>query len=575
MIRYFILLFLVILPLISFSLQKLDPAFGSIDSLKMVDPLDTLQFPQLSVVEQADTVSQRVEQMSIKVKHKIDSLNALNLPIDQYQHKLDSLTQLQNNLQLTKKIDSLTALELPQEQLTRKLDSLELKYNPLHKVDQKADSAMAWVQEKIDNAKTKVREKLNKAAQGESGDLPGLELPDASLPENMPDLDVPEDALDVPQMGELDLDAEGLGVNTRELGLDTEDLGVDLSLEENLPDLGEHTSQLDELKKLPDQEVAKVKELDEVQSVADQLDKVKEGTDALNQYQDQLTQYSEKAKDLPQTVEEQARNLEQVQALEENAKAFDALKQEQEHYKQQLEQYQDEEYLKEEIKNKAKLVATDHFAAHQDKIQSAQEQLAKYKKKYSSVQSIKDLPKIPPNRMKGKSFIERLSPGFTLQIQRSEQTEMDITPQLGYKISGRWVAGAGFGYRVKFNSKNSTFDDSHPVYGFRHFQHFTVYKGFFLAAYYDLLRHDLAVAKNEMESQWTHNYMAGIGKEYNITNKLRGNLQVLYQLFQSADGPYPNKWNIRFGFHFNLKKGKKKASRSTGAVALKGENPGR
>ena len=543
--------------------------------MKIVNPLDTLQFPRSSLVEQADTVSQQIEQMSREVEHKIDSLQALNLPIEQYQHKLDSLSQLQNNLQLTKKIDSLTALELPHEQLMRKLDSLELKYNPMHKVDQKADSATAWVQEKIDKAKTKVQEKLNQAVQGESGDLPGLDLPDASLSENMPDLDVPADALDIPEMGELDLNTEGLGVDTGDLGLDTEDLGVDLSLKENVPDLGEHTGQLNELKNLPDQEVAKVKELDEVQSVTDQLDKVKEGTDALNQYQDQLTQYTEKAKNLPQTAEEQARNLEQVQALEENTKAFDALKQEQEQYKQQLEQYQDEEYLKEEIKNKAKLVATDHFAEHQDKIQGAQEQLAKYKRKYSSVQSIKDLPKIPPNRMKGKPFIERLSPGFTLQIQRSEQTEMDITPQLGYKISGRWMAGAGFGYRVKFNSNNSTFDNAHPVYGFRHFQHFTVYKGFFLAAYYDLLRHDMAIANNEMKSRWTHNYMGGIGKGYNITNKLRGNLQVLYQLFQSAGGPYPNKWNIRFGFHFNLKKGKKKAGQgtSTDTPELKTEGP--
>ena len=544
MLRYFILFFLVISPLISFSLQKVDPASEVLDSLKMANPLDTLQLPESSALAEADTISQQIEQTSGEIRHKIDSLQALDLPYGQYQHKLDSLTQWQNNLQLAQKIDSLTALDLPHEQLMQKLDSLELKYNPMNQVDQKADSAMVWVQQKIDKAKTSVQKKLNKITQAESGDLQGLDVPGTALTESIPAPGVPQDALDVPEMPEVDLSAE--------------DLGLDADLKESMPNLSDHTGKLDALKNLPDQEVARLKEMNEVQqSVTDRLDKVKEGTDALNQYRDKLDGYTEQAKNFPQTAEQQARNLEQMKALEENSKAFEALKQEQEQYKQQLEQYQDEAYIREQIKNKAKLVATDHFAEHQDKIQSAQEQLAKYKKKYSSVQSIKDLPKLPPNRMKGKPFIERLSPGFTLQIQRSEQTEMDITPQLGYKISGRWTSGVGLGYRVKFNSKNATFDNTHPVYGFRHFQHFTVYKGFFMAVYYDLMKRDIAITKRETESRWTHNYMGGIGKGYNITNKLRGNIQVLYQFFQSAGSPYPNKWNIRFGFDFNLKKGKK------------------
>jgi len=58
-----------------------------------------------------------------------------------------------------------------------------------------------------------------------------------------------------------------------------------------------------------------------------------------------------------------------------------------EDYQDKLEVFQD----KDKLKSQAKELVTKHFSQHQDKLQAAHQKLVTFKKKYSSIQSTKDM----------------------------------------------------------------------------------------------------------------------------------------------------------------------------------------
>lgn len=139
-----------------------------------------------------------------------------------------------------------------------------------------------------------------------------------------------------------------------------------------------------------------------------------------------------------ETVENEAKNLKGVRALGEQ-------KGELEGAMPDFSKLKDSEHYKEELINKVKEKAVDHFAGHADKLQVAQSKLANIKKKYPErVSSIKDLPKRRPNPMKGKPFRERLIFGLTVQIHPDQIPNVDVSPFTAYKVSQRLSLGLGW-----------------------------------------------------------------------------------------------------------------------------------
>lgn len=59
------------------------------------------------------------------------------------------------------------------------------------------------------------------------------------------------------------------------------------------------------------------------------------------------------------------------------------------------------EALIKEAMEQAKKVAVDHLAAKQEQLRAAMEKISKYKKKYSSLNGIKELSEKPRNEMRG------------------------------------------------------------------------------------------------------------------------------------------------------------------------------
>lgn len=218
-----------------------------------------------------------------------------------------------------------------------------------------------------------------------------------------------------------------------------------------------------------------------------------------------------------------------------------------------------EEQAKEMLAAEAKKQAIDHFAGKQEKLQAAMDQMSKYKQRYSNVQSIKDLPKKLPNAMKGKPLRERLVPGLSIQIQKRNDWWFDFNPYVGYRFTGRITGGLGWNERIAYNFDAWEINSSMRIYGIRSFGEFHIKKGFSARLEIESMNTPVRVPPKQdyTHREWVWGAMAGIKKDYRISKSLRGNAQVLYNLFDPKyKSPYTDRMNMRIGLEYKMPKKK-------------------
>lgn len=173
---------------------------------------------------------------------------------------------------------------------------------------------------------------------------------------------------------------------------------------------------------------------------------------------------------LPEIIEGQASRIDGIDELKKQTRVIDG-------HKSQFDQFADPKDTKEKAVAMVKEKAMDHFAGKQEQLKAAMDKISKYKQKYSSVSSIKDLPKRPPNPMKGKPLVERLVPGVYFQYQKTYYL-IDVNPYVGYKLSGRLSTGIGWNHRFAYDRKYDRWDKRSRIFGSRAYVDFKLGKGF-------------------------------------------------------------------------------------------------
>jgi hypothetical protein len=241
---------------------------------------------------------------------------------------------------------------------------------------------------------------------------------------------------------------------------------------------------------------------------------------------------------LPQTLEEQALKLEGVSELQKQSGVIDE-------YKGNLENLNDPEAAKKEAAEMAKKAAMDKVSI--------------YKQKYSSVSSIKDLPKRVPNAMKGKTFIERIVPGLYFQYQQKNYNLFDVNPYLGYRISGRLTSGVGWNQRFAYERSKHSWTSESRIFGPRVYVDIKLDKGFIAhleSEYMNTFVPSIINGNPENgKREWVWGLMGGLKKDYKIYKNLNGTVLLQYNLFNPKyKAPYIDRLNSRIGFEYVLKK---------------------
>lgn len=475
-----------------------------------------------------------------KAGHKIDSLSPQQ-EVAQYNrkvqllqkhlaHHVDSLGKLPKTPQLTHSMDSLKG----------KLDSLQ-KAGPVKDI-KKAEQQLAKLQtqlnSKVKGLEGKMRKELgdvNVASKVPAVNLPSVNTPGLNLPAvNAPNLKVP-------------------GISTQLPGVSSE-VNANLPVV-NVPSAAGNTA-------IPSVNT-NAPSIPNTSLPTNELNGIQKETQQLTQATGQLGQVQKEIQNVNSgNLDNVSKDLEKTALNEGEIKTVSGEIMKAEDYKKMVAKWEsDPEYRKEMAVTKAKEQAVNHFAGQEQQLATAMNQLTSVKQKYKDYEGTLDMFKKPGNAMKGKPFMERLRPGFNFQIQSAHEMWLDINPQVGYRISGRITAGVGWNERwgVDFNKWKYISNDH--IYGPRAFAQVKIKSGIFAMIAPEVMNALIPPSYNNSNDpatrKWVWSWMAGIKKEFRVSKRAFGNLQVLYNLYNpSHQSPYVSSFNVRMGFEFPMRKNK-------------------
>jgi hypothetical protein len=476
--------------------------------------LTTLAFAQ----DKLDSLQSKTQQLtnpqlpdSVKTTwHKVDSIrNDFNYEADSLRNGFQKSTGAidAETAKVQYAIDSLNSLQLPSNKLTHKLDSLSTaRKNVENDFNAKGDKIKSKYIGKLDKVEMTpemegpVGEFTSKikgynVTSNEFVKVPPLEVAGYSIP-----------------------NVNGLGGISSELGK-ISGLGEIPKIETPLGDVGDISKQ--------------------AQGIGGDIKSISEGN--LND-----------VKQIPESIEAQAGKVDGIDELQKASGTVDG-------YKGQLNNMNNPAAMKQQGTDMARKEAINHFAGKQEHLKAAMDKLSGLKQKYSTIQSIKDLPKKPPNAMKGKPFIERIVPGIFFQFQKKGAWMFDVNPYAGYHISGKFTTGLGWNQRFVYDKSAKMWLGRTRIFGPRAYLDFKIGKGFIAHLEQEAmntyvptaLRTNPEVGKRE----WVWSTMLGIKKSYKIYKNLNGTVLIQYNLFnQYFKTPYLDRLNSRMGFEYNLKK---------------------
>jgi hypothetical protein len=228
----------------------------------------------------------------------------------------------------------------------------------------------------------------------------------------------------------------------------------------------------------------------------------------------------------------------------------------------------DPEAMKKMALQEVQKEAVNHFAGKEQQLQAAMNKVSQLKMKYPNLKSLQDTLKKRPNAMHGKPLIERILPGFTFQVLKTDnRTSVDFNPWIGYRFNGRLTAGAGWNSRMRLDFRHAHFGSRHGVYGPRVFGQFKLSKGFSARAELECMNTYVPpslqplLAMDRRRREWVWGVFAGIKKDYTLYKNIKGNVQMLYNVYtlfghHPTVNIYGDALAVRLGFEFPMKKKK-------------------
>jgi len=436
-----------------------------------------------------------------KFTKSADSLKVL------YQKPITYLNKKENDL--NKIQDSLMIIgQRPNEKIHQQLDSIRIKKEKLiNQFNHQKDIVVKRYQQKLAklNKVPGVKNKIN--LQGNTTNV------------NVGNTNFPNSNFSLPEISGLDLN------QTTELS----------SFDDKLPDLNNpiQNSNLNN----PLQKIETPKELGIAKDVKSKIETFKNDTTSIDQ------KASKVAED---KIAKEA--------------GLEGLSDQQKSLTEQL-QPQSEEEAKAALLEQAQTTAINHFQGKEALLQDAMQKMAKYKKNYNSLASIKDVKKFY-NPLKEKSFRERIFPGISFQYQKSNDYMLDVNPSMGYMILQNASAGVGFNYRLVRSGNNDYWRQNQSVYGPRAFAEVKLFRGFLGYIEYEYMNtrvpEKAGVSRETGKREWVSGLFTGIKTRYPITRWIKGTAIVQFNwLNDGIKSPYGNNITSRIGFEFYLKKSKR------------------
>ncbi len=312
---------------------------------------------------------------------------------------------------------------------------------------------------------------------------------------------------------------------------------------------------------LSDINLPQTTDLDRVSNIPGDLEGIDRNLNEINSYQADLQNIKESSPENLEKLSEQAeQRLTEVPDIGSAGKEITRATEEQAKYEAMIQRYRDQKLIQEEINRKYKAVANDYVMQQSEKLNAARDKpnISKYKK--HGLGSVKDVFKRQSDELEGKKFYQRLVPGLNWQIYNKGFVSSDISLQTGYRFTPRLTAGICAVYRVGFDKKFDSFVKGMKTFGGRVYMDMLVVKGMFVHGEFEALKQDASykTRTNEPISPRVCESNFGLGKRFNITRSVRGNIIALYRVEYRGELPAANKINVRMGIDYVFRRAKKK-----------------
>lgn len=190
-------------------------------------------------------------------------------------------------------------------------------------------------------------------------------------------------------------------------------------------------------------------------------------------------------------------------------------------------------------------------------LSEAQGQLGKLKDKLNKLGGgggDLDMPDFKPNTQKTKPFLERLEYGANVQFSKNNQwvpSAANVALTLGYKMNDKSSVGVGVSYSVGLGTIQHIEITSQGI-GLRSYLDWKIKKSFYASGGYEMNYN--AAFKNieelKNESAWQRSALVGISKKYEITKKVKGKVQLLYDFLAHKHSPVSQPFLFRIGYNF-------------------------
>jgi hypothetical protein len=448
-------------------------------------------------------------------QHKLDSIqNTFYRESDSlkvaFKRKLSNLDSSRAPLQF--KVDSLKNLQLPTEKHTHHLDS----------INQQQEKLVASLNQKMDDLKSKTVGRIM-----ELNLPPELQEKVSAVTKNIEGFKLPVKDLNIPSLNSPDNPLKSLD-------------GFVSTFKSPRGNIGD---------------------LDGLKNIQENLGDASKITDQLSGHQDDLKNITQgnlsEVKQLPKALEEKATDLAGLEDAIKQTEMNDPL----------LDAGRNPDVLKEQATQQIQEIAVDHFAGKEQELQEAMGKMSKLKKKYTSLNSLTEIPKKRPNEMRGKPLIERLLPGIAIQLlKKNDDLLTDCNPYVGYRFTGRLTGGLGWNQRISYNFDKGIFNQQEKIFGPRIFSEFKLGKGFSPRAELEMM--NTFVPSNvtpripdTQSRQWVLGAFVGLKREYRFIKNVNGTAMAMLNVFnRDHRSPYADVLNVRFGFEFPMKKKIKKAA---------------
>ena len=249
-----------------------------------------------------------------------------------------------------------------------------------------------------------------------------------------------------------------------------------------------------------------------------------------------------------EAIENKSKDIESIKVFQEAQDDFEGLKDLPSSFEQP-----DPDDFRQDMKKKMELLANDQLQGQMEKVEAAQAQLSKLKKKYSQVTNSNDLSTaVKRNSLHGKSFWERLVVAGNFQVQSIKPVMLDASPVVGYRFNKLLEAGFGGHWRKTF-SDSITFNIPNSTTGYKAFVSHLLFRNFFGYSEYEQQRSEkFNPTLDKIEQVWQPAWHIGLGRNIKVNKYLTMQMLILYNLIHDPFNPlYGDRWNVKVGIKLN------------------------